>query len=295
MRDNEYDILDGKNLELKCLDLGFVRLLDCMPRICPQGQTADFRIVQAARVSYGDGTKTVNEDTGLIRYLMRHRHSSPTEKVRFEFHIKLPLFCMGQLIRHRMSSVNQISARYSVMKDEFYFPELDNVRAISEKNKQVSEGAVDSKIGQEFLSSLHELCEYNYEHYEASLSNNISREQARMVLPQNLYTEFYWTIDLHNLLHFLALRADAHAQQEIQIYANAIIELIKQVVPITATAWDDYHPMRGGLLLSRLEVEALKHMLHQCYMGNKDIIAIESNNKREQQEWLDKIQLLGRS
>lgn len=285
------DILSGRTLVLPCLDKGFVRLVDCLPRIVPDDQNAEFRIVQAARISYGDGTKSVNEDVGLIRYLLRHRHTTPLEKVKFEFHIKLPLFVNQQWLRHRTANINQISARYSVMKDEFYIPAEDDVRRQSTKNKQVSEGQVEMDISQDFRDGLIQDCQHLYDKYQRDLDVGIGREQARIRLPANLYTELYWTMDLHNLLHFLALRCDSHAQKEIQVYANAILELIKPIVPNVIQAWEDYHPMRQAMLLTRLELEAMKLSMHAG-----TIIGIKSDNKREQEEWAHKAQLIfGRS
>ncbi len=282
------DILEGKNLEIKCLDKGFVRLVDSMPRLCPEGQDASFRIVQSARVSYQDGTKTVNEDRGLIRYLLRHRHSSPLEKIRFEFHFKAPLFIVAQWVRHRTGSFNFLSGRYSVMKEEFYYPEPNNVRIQSDKNKQCSEGNIEAQKAESFLQSLKEDCTYLYEMYDYDLSEGIGREQARIRLPQNLYTEGYWTVDLHNLLHFMALRCDGHAQQEIQVYGNAILSLIKQLVPTVIEAWEDYHELRGGMLLTRLEVEAFREQIR-----TDQFQTLKIDNKREQSEWSEKALRLG--
>lgn len=184
-----YDVLQNlTNKEIKCLDLGFVALVDVMPRLVPEEQkTADYAIVQAARVSYGDGTKSVNEDKGLIRYLMRHVHSTPFEMVEFKFHMKLPIFCARQIIRHRTVSVNEYSGRYSVMKDEFYFPNLDNLKLQSKTNKQGGADKIDAGTANDFLAHLDELCNKSYQAYIEYLDKGISREQARMILPLNLY------------------------------------------------------------------------------------------------------------
>lgn len=209
------------------LDKGFVRLVDHMGD--------DSRIVQSARVSYGDGTKSVRQDKGLIDYLVRHRHTSPLEQVEFTFHIKLPLFVMGQLVRHRTASLNQMSARYSVMKDEFYIP--SEIRSQDELNKQGSNvGGIEEEevVRSLFIAN----AEDAYTTYETLLGKGVAREMARMVLPQNLYTEVYWNQDLHNLLHLLKLRMDPHAQWEIQQYANAMYELIKDIVPWTIESWE---------------------------------------------------------
>lgn len=281
------DILDQKLLEIKCLDHGLVKLIDVMPRIVPDGQTADFAIVQAARVSYGDGTKTLNEDRGLIRYLMRHRHTTPLEMVEFKFHCKMPIFVARQWIRHRTANINEYSGRYSVIKDDYYIPNIDNIRAQSTKNKQGGTEILNEQTAEEFHHRLKDTDKAAYENYKEALDNGISREQARMLLPVNFYTEWYWKIDLHNLLHFLALRCDSHAQQEMQVYGNAMLDLIKPIVPITIEAWEDYHPMRGGMLLTRLEVELIqKHIMSLDWKFTSD-------NQREINESREKLQKLG--
>jgi thymidylate synthase (FAD) len=276
-----YDILEGCRWDYKVHEHGLVSLVDVMPRLVPLGQKADYAIVQAARVSYAEGTKQVNEDKGLIRYLMRHRHTTPSEMVEFKFHCAMPIFVARQWIRHRTANVNEMSGRYSVLPDKFYYPKINNVREQSVKNKQCSEGSITEIEAEEFIKLLEQHCKQSYSLYELALSKNIGREQARMVLPVNLYTEWYWKIDLHNLLHFLSLRADKHAQQEIQDYANAMIELIKPIVPVSIEAWDQYHPLRNGMLLSQLEVEAIKTGI------------FNSENKREISEWEEKRKILG--
>lgn len=284
-----YDICANcEKKEIKCLDHGHVRLIDVMPRICPKGMSADYAIVQAARVSYGDGTKTVNEDRGLIRYLMRHSHTTPFEMVEFKFHCKMPIFVSRQWVRHRMSSTNEYSGRYSIMKDEFYYPEVTDVRKQSISNKQGGDDLMSPVGAKEFLENLNEICDKSYDFYEKNIRFGMTREQARMILPVNLYTEWYWKIDLHNLFHFLALRCDSHAQKEIRVFADAILELINQVVPIAVEAWNDYHPMRQAIKLTRLEIEALKSSLSKNTVGN-----INSQNRRESQEWVEKANMLG--
>jgi thymidylate synthase (FAD) len=282
---------------IPCLDKGFIRLVDVMPRLVPDGQTADSAIVQAARVSYGDGTKTVNEDRGLIRYLMRHAHTTPTEMVEFKFCCRMPIFVCRQWARHRMSSTNEVSARYSIVKDDFYLPETKNIRQQSKTNKQGGDQEVDLGTAENFLAYLNELTEETYAKYAAEIEKGVSREQARMMLPINLYTEFFWKIDLHNLLHFLALRCDSHAQWEIRVFADAILELIKPIVPWSIEAWNDYHPMRGAVKLTRLEIEALKQYLGMVIQGcpeeYKVVPKINSDNKREQAEWTEKLKLFG--
>lgn len=276
------DILEGLNLEVKCLDHGLVRLVDVMPRLVPDDQTADYAIVQAARVSYGQGTKKLNEDIGLIRYLMRHRHTTPLEMVEFKFHCKLPIFVARQFIRHRTSNVNEYSGRYSEIPDTYYQPNTEQVRLQSTTNKQGGTEWAPNPLNTEFRISVQNRSLDAYKDYEKFIQSGVAKELARIVLPVNYYTEWYWKCDLHNLLHFLALRCDSHAQQEIRVFADAMLELIKPVVPITVAAWEDYHPMRGGVLLTRMEIEAIK---------NKS--ELNSENKREQQEWQQKREKLG--
>ena len=241
------DIMDSVEIKtIHCLDKGHVTLIDVMPRIVPVGKTADYAIAQAARVSYGDGTKTINEDRGLIRYLLRHAHTTPLEMIEFKFHLKMPIFVCRQWARHRMSSTNEISGRYSIMKDEFYFPFFSDLRNQSQTNRQGSEGAVEEALARYCTNKIIDDADNTYNFYEYMIAGNVSREQARMVLPLNLYTEFYWKIDLHNLFHFLGLRADSHAQKEIRVYAEAIIDLLRPIAPVAFEAWEDYHPMRGA-------------------------------------------------
>lgn len=295
-----YDIMNKVSEKtIQCLDKGFVTLVDVSPRlVLEEQQTADSAIVQMARVSYGIGTKTISEDRGLIRYLMRHAHTSPFEGVSFKFHCKLPLFVARQMVRHRTASLNEISARYSVLKDEFYFPDETNVRLQSKNNKQGGEDLADALTSSEFLTGIDKVCDDSYEFYETFLGKGISREQARMVLPVNIYTEWYWVCDLHNLLHFLQLRCDAHAQYEIRVFADAMLQLITPLVPYAVEAWNDYHFRREAVLLTRLEVDALKEMLASSpaqvatdgYVMAKQI---NSDNSREKEEWKTKLSRLG--
>ena len=270
--------------EIKVHDHGFVALVDAMPRLVPEGQTADSAIVQAARVSYGQGTKQVNEDRGLIRYLLRHRHTPPFEMVEFKFHIAMPIFIARQWIRHRTANVNEYSARYSIVKDRFYTPSLDAVRKQSSSNRQGGEvlfntdgtNAEEVRTAEDFLAFLKDV-EALYPRYLALTERGVSRELARIGLPVNLYTEWYWKCDLHNLLRFLSLRMDEHAQLEIRDYARAMFNLIEPIVPFTVEAWKDYE--LGAVHLSGLEVQALKALA----AGGDGRIATE--NKREQAEW----------
>ena len=276
---------------IKCLDNGHVTIVDVMPRLVPDDRkTADYAIVQAARVSYGDGTKTVNEDRGLIRYLLRHKHTTPFEMIEFKFSVKLPIFIARQMVRHRTANLNEYSGRYSMMKDEFYKPEIENVRQQSSVNKQGGSGSINETDASGFIEKIDFICNQSYEEYEKAIQNGVAREQARMLLPVNLYTEWYWKVDLHNLLHFLALRCDAHAQWEIRVFANAMLELIKPIVPWAVEAWEDYHEHRGAIRLTKLEVDAMVSSL-----GGISVNSLKTDNKREQEEWKTKAAMLGLS
>ncbi|WP_417627530.1 FAD-dependent thymidylate synthase [Pararhodobacter aggregans] len=237
------------------LDHGFVRAIDYMGD--------DSAIVQAARVSYGAGTKHVSNDEGLIRYLMRHWHSTPFEMCELKLHVKLPVFVARQWIRHRTANVNEYSARYSILDREFYIPEPAQLAAQSTVNNQgrgaVLEGAEAARV----LALLKSDAAQMYDHYEEMLSQDgqqgLARELARMNLPMNIYTQWYWKTDLHNLFHFLRLRADAHAQFEIRVYAEAIAKMVADWVPLAFGAFEDYR--MGGVNLSGKAVDALKRML----------------------------------
>jgi thymidylate synthase (FAD) len=275
-----FDVMGGSaRWEVKVHDHGLVALCDVMPRMAPVGKTADFAIVQAARVSYGQGTKQVNEDRGLIRYLARHRHTTPFEMVEFKFHHVMPIFVARQWIRHRTANVNEYSARYSVVKDRFYKPSVQSVRKQSTVNRQGGDELIDEMTAKEFCDYL-DKADALYADYEKLLEKGVSRELARIGLPVNAFTEWYWKCDLHNLLHFLSLRMDAHAQQEIRDYATAMFALIQPIVPIAAEAFMDYH--LGAVQLSRLEVEAIKS-------GQ----GLKTENKRENAEWEEKKKSLG--
>jgi thymidylate synthase (FAD) len=277
-----YDVMGGRaRWEVKVHDHGLVALVDVMPRFAPAGKTADYAIVQAARVSYGEGTKKVNEDRGLIRYLARHRHTTPFEMVEVKFHHVMPIFVARQWIRHRTANVNEYSARYSVVRDRFYHPTAENVRKQSASNRQGGEEPIDPVTAKEFLDYLDEI-ERGYAKYEQFLEKGVAREIARIALPAGVYTEWYWKIDLHNLFHFLSLRMDAHAQQEIRDYADAMFALVQPIVPIAAEAFLDYN--LGAMHLSRIEVEALR-------AGQP----LASDNKRETAEWEEKKMRLGLS
>ena len=232
-------------MEKKVLDNGFVRLVDHMPR-----ENMDSAIVQSARVSYGEGTKTSRDDTGLIRYLMRHWHTTPFEMIEFKFHIKMPIYIARQHMRHRTASVNELSARYSVVSKEYYIP--DKLRVQSRTNRQGSEGESVASV-----DSMREHLDKSFEEYGKLLDDGCCREQARGVLPQSTYTEFYWKINLHNLMHYLHLRMDSHAQEEIRDYAKAIYDLVEPLVPITMKAFMDFRV--NAIYLSGPEIDAIKN------------------------------------
>lgn len=238
--------------EFPVLDHGFVRLIDYMG--------SDDRIVQSARVSYGEGTKTYRQDKGLINYLLRNDHTSPFEQVVFTFHVKMPIFVARQWVRHRTGRMNEISGRYSVMKDECYIPAKEHIALQSEDNKQGrKDEAVDDETASKVQSLLQKEQESIFSTYHELLDMGIAREISRIDLPLSLYTEFYWQMDLHNLFHFLALRMDGHAQYEIREYANVMFEIVKTVCPIAAEAFENHK--LNGVSLSEKEKEAVRKIL----------------------------------
>lgn len=274
------DIMHGAaRWEARLHEHGLVALVDVMPRLVPEGQTADSAIVQAARVSYGEGTKKITEDRSLIRYLLRNQHTSPFEMVEFKFHHVMPLFVARQWIRHRTASLNEYSARYSIVKDRFYHPGAEFLRKQGKSNKQGGSEPLDEMSAREFARYL-DATEAHYGQYEDLLGKGVARELARIGLPQTLYTEWYWKIDLHNLLHFLRLRMDDHAQLEIREYAKVMFDMIKPIVPMTIEAFEDYQ--LGAITLTRLEVEAIRSGA-----------PLATDNKREQEEWAGKRIRLG--
>lgn len=271
------------------LDHGFVRVVDYMGD--------DAAIVQAARVSYGAGTRTVQDDRGLIRYLMRHRHTTPFEMCVLKLHVKLPIFVARQWIRHRTASVNEISARYSILDREFYLPSLGDLALQSTTNRQGRGQALADDDAQRVLELLRGDAELAYHHYETLLNDDgtgaprdpdapqLARELARMNLNLAWYTQWYWRIDLHNLFHFLSLRADKHAQLEIRRYADVIGSLVERWVPHAWEAFVDYR-MKGGAL-SQGEWRVLREAL-----GGRPIaeaLASSGLSAREKREFLDKI------
>ena len=271
------------------LDHGFVRVIDYMGD--------DSAIVQSARVSYGKGTKKISNDQGLIKYLMRHRHSTPFEMCEIKFHIKLPIFVARQWIRHRTANVNEYSARYSILDKEFYIPSIENLAAQSIINNQGRGEVLSSEEASNVISILKTDAEQTYANYETLLNESseggildesksgIARELARMNLTLNTYTQWYWKIDLNNLLHFLALRADDHAQYEIRIYADAMLDIVNKWVPITYSAFDDYRV--GGTELSAKEVNFLKKLIK----GENPSFEEEGISKREWAELQKKFDL----
>jgi thymidylate synthase (FAD) len=234
---------------IKCLNKGFVRLVDFMGD--------DGRIVQSARVSYGSGEKSPEEDKKLINYLMKNAHTSPFEQVVFTFHVKMPIFVARQWVRHRTARLNEISGRYSVMKDDFYLPELEDVRPQSKINKQSRDENSDIPDAEKelFLMNLVEDQSDLYLHYSEAVDCGVAKEIARINLPLSLYTEMYWQIDLHNLFHFLRLRLDSHAQKEIRVYGEAMASIIKKIVPVAYEAFEEH--ILNSVKVSKSEYEEL--------------------------------------
>lgn len=243
------EILDK---EYKVLDKGFVRLVDYFG--------GDARIVQSARVSYGEGTKTVREDAGLIDYLLRHDHTSPFEQVVLTFHVKMPIFVARQWIRHRTARLNEISGRYSVMKDEFYVPCDTDICKQSTDNKQ---GRAIDHVSPEYCSMVKMNLENGqkeaYSEYTQLIESGLAREIARINLPLSLYTEMYWQIDLHNLFHFLRLRLDEHAQKEIRDYAQVLLDITRKVAPLATRSFENHK--QNAVNFSGDEMKELKSLL----------------------------------
>jgi thymidylate synthase (FAD) len=244
----------------RVLDHGFVRVVDYMGD--------DSAIVQAARVSYGRGTRSVTNDRGLIRYLMRHRHSTPFEMCEIKLHVKLPIFVARQWIRHRTANVNEYSARYSILDREFYVPAPEQLATQASSNRQGRGDVLDEQQSARVLALLRRDAEQVYDTYEQLLNDQgdgtpvdagapqLARELARIDLTLAFYTQWYWKIDLHNLLHFLSLRMDAHAQYEIRVYGDLIGEIVRDWVPMAWGAFDDYR--LGAASFSRQEVDLLR-------------------------------------
>ena len=275
-----------KSLGMKTIhQLGFVKLLDVMGN--------DEEVENSARISYGEGTRKVNQTRNLIRYLMRHKHTSPFEMCEVKFHLKLPIFVMRQLVRHRTANLNEYSGRYSVMSNEFYLPEGDYLAKQSTTNSQ-GRGEVLEQQG---------LLQFEFNRiydgasmaYQVLLEEDLSREVARAVLPVANYTECIWKIDLHNFFHFVKLRSDDHAQREIRDYADAMYELVKPNFPLCCEAFEDY--VQGATIFSKQEMGVIRELL-SCTdtkaalagMSVKDVGVLESKlGKRETKEFLEKI------
>ncbi|MEX2007893.1 MAG: FAD-dependent thymidylate synthase [Candidatus Spechtbacterales bacterium] len=282
---------------IKCLDHGFVRLVDYMGN--------DTAIVQAARVSYGKGTKKITEDRGLIRYLRRHLHTTPFEMVEFKFHCKMPMFVARQWIRHRTANVNEYSARYSVLDNEFYLPQAENLAAQSMSNRQGREALLSPDEAREVLRLLKEDAAQAYEHYNYFLNDDgagkpvdesrsmLARELARMNLPVNFYTQWYWKIDLHNLMHFLNLRMDSHALYEIRVFANAIARILADAMPISYAAFEDYQVNGMNLSGPEKEIVAKGTWPMSEQKAEKIALSLLDNNKRETAEFIEKARELG--
>ena len=265
--------------EYRVLDKGFVRLVDYLG--------GDARIVQAARVSYGEGTKTVREDAALIDYLLRHKHTSPFEQVILTFHLKMPIFVARQWIRHRTARLNEISGRYSVMKDEFYAPEPGRVQAQSQTNKQGSAGDVPTELQSQVVRTLQNDQSTAYSHYQDLLDDNVARELARINLPLSLYTELYWQIDLNNLFHFLRLRLDSHAQYEIRVYGEVMAEMVKAVAPLAYEAFEEH--ILYGRSFSRGELSLLLEALDTDKL--EEVLAASDMRKSRRRELLGKLEV----
>ncbi len=262
------------------LDHGFVRVIDYMGD--------DAAVVQAARVSYGRGTRKISEDEGLIRYLMRHWHSTPFEMCEIKYHVKLPIFVARQWIRHRTANVNEYSARYSILDKEFYIPAPEHLAAQSADNRQGRGAVLEGEDAARVLALLRQDAEQTYAHYEEMLDETgvgLARELARMNLTLNTYTQWYWKTDMHNLFHFLRLRADAHAQYEIRVYAEAMLETVKAWVPLSYAAFRDYR--LGAVTFSAKMLEILKRML-----AGEAVAQPESGLSKR--EWAEMMAALGR-
>jgi thymidylate synthase (FAD) len=275
---------------ISILDHGFVRVIDYMGD--------DAAIVQAARVSYGRGTRRVSEDSGLIRYLMRHRHSTPFEMCEIKYHVKLPIFVARQWIRHRTANVNEYSARYSILDREFYIPEPGQLAAQSIGNRQGRGDVLTGDESAKVLALLRDDAARNYDHYVDMLNEDaegnpvdpsrqgLARELARMNLTLNTYTQWYWKTDLHNLFHFLSLRADAHAQYEIRVYAEAMMASVEAWVPLACEAFREYR--LGAATLSAGMLQVVKRMV-----GGEVVTQPDSGLNRR--EWAELMGVLGRA
>jgi len=273
--------------EIPLLDHGFIRVIDYMG--------ADSAIVQAARVSYGKGTRRVSEDKALISYLMRHRHTTPFEMCEIKYHIKLPIFVARQWIRHRTANVNEYSGRYSILDKEFYLPNLEHLASQATNNRQGRGNTLKGDEAARVMQLLREDANQAYAHYEEMLNEDsegkkhssardgLARELARMNLTLNYYTQWYWKTDLHNLLRFLSLRADSHAQYEIRVYAESMLNTLKRWVPITYDAFMEYE--YGGARLSATALKVVKNLI----AGKK---ITQKNSGLSLREWAEVMETL---
>lgn len=271
------------------LDHGFIRVVDYMG--------TDAAIVQAARVSYGKGTKKTREDAGLINYLLRHRHTTPFEMCEIKLHIKLPIFIARQWIRHRTANVNEYSGRYSILDREFYVPAPEQLAAQSVSNRQGRGDVLEGEEAHRVLDILKSDARQCYDHYQEMLNEDeagnvvdpdkqgLARELARMNLPVNYYTQWYWKIDLHNFMHFLALRADDHAQYEIRVYAEAMLDILKRWVPTTYDAFMDYR--MGATEISQKGLDVVRRMIK----GEQVDAENSGMSKREWNELMDSLKI----
>lgn len=259
------------------LDHGFVRCVDYLG--------SDQSIVQAARVSYGDGTKHTSNDRGLIRYLMRHWHTTPFEMCEIKLHMKLPIFVARQMVRHRTASINEYSARYSLLSGDFYVPELDKIAKQSEVNNQGRGAVLDKDAAhrvREGMMAVGEDAFAVYNHFNEE-EVGLARELSRTVLPVSTYTEWYWKIDLHNLFHFLRLRADPHAQYEVRVYAEVICELVKDWVPVAYEAFEDYR--RNAVSLSAQQRAYVRGILRHDHLPPEHY-GLTAREAQEVEDWL---------
>lgn len=288
-------------IPIPVLDNGFIYLVDYMGN--------DQSIEQAARVSYGGGTRSVNETIGLVRYLRRHRHTTPFEMAELKFHMKLPIVVAAQAIRHRTANINQLSARYSILDSEFYIPDPAVIGVQSSANRQGRGEEVDLTRAEEFRQWLIDITSSAYKSYENFLNDDgsgkpfdpqkdmIARELSRMGLPQNIYTQWYWKCDLHNIFHFLGLRMDSHAQWEIRQYANAMGQIVADAFPIAWKAFEDYELKAKSLTLPEQQILSLLIRQKGLEISQEEIInlalQVGLTNKRERQEMVDKFRDLG--
>ena len=287
--------------EIPVLDHGFVYLVDYMG--------SDAEIARAARTSYGPGTRTVRDDEMLIKHLLSHAHTSPFEMAEFKFHAKMPIFVARQWVRHRTASLNEMSGRYSILDNEFYIPTVEEMGIQSKVNKQGRVNVFDPKQAEHIRQLLINDAEHSYSDYQYMLNDDgtgkaqdperdmLARELARMNLSLNYYTQWYWKIDLHNLLHFFSLRMDPHAQREIQAYANAMGQIIKDSVPDTWKAFENYK--LKAKTLSKSEIDLIGSLLKvnpisiNNEMFNQLLDQHELTTKWEKEELIEKLQQLG--